>query len=730
MRARVGQQVAATVQGLSFGRSGDLRPIHPTQGAIVLSNRDRLQPVVPYVPALLIVALQLAVFPIELGGWCLGVVTGLLTALVALGLALVYRANRILNFAQGDLGMVPTTLAVGLITLSGLPYLVGVGLGLVAAIVLGAVVELAIIRRFARAPRLLLTVATIGISQLLIVCGLLMPRLWHQQIFASQRIPDPISASVNIGSQHFGGSEIVAVILAPLLLLALALFLRGTDVGIAVRASAERSDRAAGLGIPVRRLGTLVWMVAAVLSYAGLFLHASIFGVGAASTLSPQVLVFALGALVIGRMDNLPAVAVSAVALRVLGAGVDANNPSSPGRTYVVLAAVILVTLVFRKAGNRRRDAEDAGSWSAADEVRPIPIELRHLPVVRIARIALPIVLVAAAAALPLVLGAGDELKASTVAAFSLIALSIVVLTGWAGQVSLGQMAFVAVGGVAGAIATSTWHLDLSLALLIAGLAGATIAVIIGLPALRLPGLYLSVTTLAFGLATSNYLLNRKEQSWIPQDRLARPALFRTFNLDGQSAMYEFVLVVVVLGFLAVAGIRRGRTGRALIAVRDNERGASAYAVPVVRAKLTAFALSGFLASVAGCLLVHINQAYSEQPFVAAESLGIFTAAVVGGLGSMSGAVLGALYLNGGVWFLPDRWRLLPSAVGVLAVLMVLPGGLANLMYRGRDALLRRLAVRRGIVVASMLADEADPDDVVEAIKVALPPQPVGVSTS
>ena len=688
----------------------------------------RYQAVGPFVPALAIVALQLVVFPVGIGPWTLGIVTGLLTALVALGLALIYRANRILNFAQGDLGMVPTTLAVGLITVTGVPYLVGVGAGLLAAVVLGAVVELAIVRRFFRAPRLLLTVATIGISQLLIVCSLLMPRWWGRDFFIDETIPDPISARITIGTQSFGGSEIVAVIVAPLLLLALALFLRGTDLGVAVRASAERPDRAALLGIPVRRLQTLVWAVAATLSFVGLFLHASIFGVGGASTLSPQALVFALGALVLGRLDHLPAITASAVALRILDQGVTANNPSSPGHTYVVLAAVILVALVFRRASNRRSDVDGSAGWTAADEVRPTPAELRHLPVVRIARVALPALAVAAAAALPLVLGAGDELKAATVAAYALIALSVVVLTGWAGQVSLGQMSFVSVGAVMGAVATSTWHLDLSLALILAGLAGALAAVVVGLPALRLPGLYLAVTTLAFALACSNYLLNRKEQSWIPKDRIERPALFRTFDLTSQAAMFEVALVVVVLGFLAVAGIRRSRTGRVLLAVRDNERGAAAYSVSVARAKLTGFAVSGFLAATAGCLLVHITQAYSEKPFVAAESLGVFTAAVVGGLGSLAGAVLGALYLNGGVWFLPEKWRLLPSAVGVLAVLLVLPGGLSNLLYRGRDALLRRLARERGIVVASLLADEADADDVPEAIKVALPPQPVGSS--
>ncbi|MCB0972717.1 MAG: hypothetical protein KDA97_14525, partial [Acidimicrobiales bacterium] len=179
----------------------------------------------PFAPALAIVALQLVVFPTGIGPWVLGVVVGLLTALVALGLALIYRANRILNFAQGDLGALPTTLSVGLIAITGLPYAVGFGIGLAAAAVLGAVVELAIIRRFFRAPRLLLTVATIGLSQLLIVCGLLLPRLWGEDIFTNQRIGEPFHARIELGSVIFGGGEVLAIVVAPLLLAALALFL-------------------------------------------------------------------------------------------------------------------------------------------------------------------------------------------------------------------------------------------------------------------------------------------------------------------------------------------------------------------------------------------------------------------------------------------------------------------------------------------------------------------------
>lgn len=660
-------------------------------------------------PAIGLVVVGLVFFPMGTGDWVLALIVGLLTALIAAGLALVYRANRIVNFAQGDLGTVPTTVALGLVAVNKLPWIVAFGTGLLLAVVLGVVIEFLIIRRFWRAPRLLLTVATIGLSQLLFVVSALLPRWWGVPAFIEQRIPPPFTFETEIGNQTFRGSELFALILAPVLLAVLAFVLSRTDLGLAVRASAERSDRAALLGVPVRRLQTVVWATASVLSFVGVFLQISIFGGGTSSAgTSVQALTLALAALVLGRLDDLPAITVSAIALRIVTQGVTINNPMSPLRVYLVVAVVIMVVLLLRRGSTRRVDGDEASSWHDAGEVRPVPFELRHLAVVRIGRILAPVLLVAAAAALPLVLGPADELRASLVAVYALVALSVVVLTGWAGQVSLGQMSFVAVGAAVGAVATDTWDLDLLAALLIAGVAGALVALVVGLPALRLPGLYLAVTTLAFALACSNFLLNRREQSWIPQDRIARPELLKTFDLTEQAPMYHVVLAVVVLCFIAVAGIRRSRTGRVLIAVRDNEPGATAFSVGVTRAKLLGFALSGFLAAVAGGLLVHVNQAYTEQPFVAGESLSVFTAAVIGGLGSWIGPVLGSIFLSGGNFYLEERWRLLPTAVGVLGVLLVLPGGLADLVYRGRDAVLRRIARRRQIVVPSLLADEAD----------------------
>ena len=131
-------------------------------------------------PIAAVVAAQIVFFPMPFGVWVQGVVLGLLGALMAVGLGLVYRLNRVVNFAQGDLGSAPAVLAVGLIGFSGVNYFVGLATGLVAVVVLTVGVEILVVRRFARSPRLMLTVATIGLSQALIVLSLLIPNIWGE----------------------------------------------------------------------------------------------------------------------------------------------------------------------------------------------------------------------------------------------------------------------------------------------------------------------------------------------------------------------------------------------------------------------------------------------------------------------------------------------------------------------------------------------------------------------
>jgi branched-chain amino acid transport system permease protein len=665
------------------------------------TSRGRAERLAPHAPAAAVVALQLVVFPAPPGIVARGVIVGGLTALLALGMALTYRSSRIVNFAQADLGAVPAVVAVSLVSVTGVGYLLGVVAGLASAVVLGAVVQVVIIRRFAAAPRLVLTVATIGLSQLLAAAALLLPDLWGDRPVAT-RVEPPVDLTLRVDPIVLSANDLIALVVAPVAMVLLAAFLLRTRAGMAIRASAERADRAATLGIPVQRLHVLVWAVAAALAFVALFLRAGILGLPVGGALTLGVLLRALAALMLGRLTDLPAVATSAVALGVLELGVS-WNVSSPLLLDPILAVVVIVALVARRPGTGRVDITAASSWRSAEDVRPVPADVARLVVVRAARCGAAALLAAVALALPQLLDVESSLKASAVLVYATLGLSVVVLTGWAGQVSLAQVAFFAIGAAVGGKATSEWGFDLTLALVVCAVVGAAIAALVGLPALRLRGLYLAVTTLAFALATSSYLLNDRFFDWLPQGRIPRGDLLGAIDISSPTAYYYVCLGGLALAVGAVLGIRKGPTGRALVALRENERAAQAFGVSATRAKLTAFAIAGALASYAGCLFVHHQQAYGEAPFATGQNLAVFTMVVVGGVGSVSGAVLGALALRGAQWFLPVEWQFLASGVGTLLVLMALPGGIAGVFFQARDAWLRRVARRRGVRAPGLL---------------------------
>ena len=345
--------------------------------------------------------------------------------------------------------------------------------------------------------------ATLGPGELLSLGRILIPLIWDKRPSTNQ-VHFPLTFHFTIEPIVFSADHLVALIVAPLALLGVAMMLRFTSIGIAIRASAEGADRASLLGVPVKRLQTVVWSVAALLSFVGVFLQAGIQGLPILTGLDLTVLLASLAALMLGNLVDLPAVAVSAVALGLLQQGITWNNPPNPELVEPIFAVVIIVCLLVRKVGATRADQDTSSSWQVSDEVRPVPRELKSLPEVRAVRWGGGPLACGVALWLPLWFGVGDQLKASAAVIFVIIVLSVVVLTGWAGQVSLGQMSFAAFGAAVGAYATINWHLDLGLSLLLAGF-GAVVALIVGLPALRLRGFFLAVTTLAFAMATSAY---------------------------------------------------------------------------------------------------------------------------------------------------------------------------------------------------------------------------------
>jgi ABC-type branched-subunit amino acid transport system ATPase component/ABC-type branched-subunit amino acid transport system permease subunit len=491
---------------------------------------------------------------------------------------------------------------------------------------------------------------------------------------------------------------------------ALWLFLGRTELGIAIRGGAERADRAASLGIPVRRLHTVVWVLATVLAFLAVYLRAGIVGLPIGEVLGPAVLLRALAAAVIGRMERMPTIAVAAVVLGVVEQSV-LWHWQTPAYVDPVLFVVVLGALLVTRGVTGGRAGEQS-TWQAAREVRPVPRELAALPEVRAVRWGIPVAAAAFLISVPAWLGDAQVNLAAVILIFAIIGLSLVVLTGWAGQVSLGQMAFVGVGAAVGGAVTDRLGWDLSFALVLGGLAGALVAVVIGLPALRRRGLTLAVTTLAFALMTSSWLLNRRffgagnTIDWLPPERITRPPLFGAIAVDTETRYYYLCVVGLALAYAMVRGLRRSRTGRVLIAIRENERTAEAFGVSA-RTTLLAFAFSGFLAAFAGALFVHQQSGLDLGPYLPTESLKVFSMTVIGGLGAASGAVVGATYVRGVQYYVHTDWvRVLLAGGGLLFVL--LPGGFGAALADTRDRLLRLVAARRGIRVPSLVADTGD----------------------
>lgn len=694
-----------------------------TLSGLRADHSDALARVSFLAPLAALLLLQQIAFPAPSGIILNGALVGGRIALIALGIALIYRANRIVSFAQGDLGALPAVLSVMLVVAWGWSYWVGLAVGLLSAVVLGVLVETLIIRRFFTAPRLVLTVATIGLAQILAGAALFLPRAFGDTNFGT-RLPQPFDATWTFGGTTFNANDIFTMLVVPTCLVLLALFLQRSTLGIAILGAAERADRASTLGIPVRRLHTVVWVVASVLAFLAMFLRAGAVGLPIGQVLTPTFLVQALAAAVFGRFERFTTIAAAAIGLGIVDQAMTFQSDNRAGQNDAVLFVIVLVgLLVTRGAGSGRVDSDSSSTWQAIKEMRPIPRELRGLPEVVGGRLVLWAITGAFVLSLPMWLSTSRLGLATIIVLFGIVAASLVVLTGWAGQVSLGQMAFVGVGAVVGGVLADERGWDVAIAALVAGLVGAVAALIVGYPALRRRGLTLAVSTLAFGLFMSSYILDRGLfGDQLPGRRIDRGQVLG-ISLESDTTMFYVALATLGLAMVMVLGLRRSRTGRVLIAIRENERAARAYGINAARTTLASFALSGFLAAVAGALYIQQQRGLSSEPFLPQRSLELFSMVVIGGLGSLPGALLGAVYVRGADFFLPNEWQFLATGAGLLLALLIFPSGFGGVIADLRDGALRKVAARRGIVVPSLLADvrtevdavDAPPDEVVLA---------------
>ncbi len=641
-----------------------------------------------------------------------GVVNGAEIALVAMGLVLVYRSSRVINFAAGAIGLPATALLGYMVAAQGFPYWPSLIVVMLVGALTGTIIELAVFRRLSKSPRVILFVATIGVAELCQAIYTYVPG--YKTGTAATQFPVPFTGTFHPRADTLITANQILIVAVVAVVAAVLWWLLGhTAFGDDVQAAATNADLARMTGISPKLLTTCVWSIAGLLSALGLILTATDTGSADLSAIGPGTLMLALAAALMGRMQSFPAAVAGALGIGLAEQTVYQNFPNDTGVVQFVVFLLVLV-LVARHS----RDGDTGGeSFQFAPRVTSVPERLRDIWWVRRMPQGVALVALAAAILLPLTTRSSERhLLWATILGFALCAVSAVILTGWAGQLSLGQMAFAGIGALTAATfargmrANIGWHslriingrlqpVSFPWTILLGALMASAAAALVGIGALRVRGLLLAASTIAFAIACEVYLFHRPfftgGESTVSIPRVDIGPLELTHR---NRAYYYFALIVLCVVLVIVARIRRSGIGRIIIGVRENENAASAMTVSPTRAKLIAFALGGFVAGLGGGILGAVNTSFgpAQRFFLVGDSLALVAMAVIGGLGSLSGAVLGALWVVGLPSFWPDNpvIPLFTSSIGLLIILLYFPGGFTQVGYYTRDSLLRWLERR------------------------------------
>jgi ABC-type branched-subunit amino acid transport system permease subunit len=577
----------------------------------------------------------------------LGLAPGAVYAALGLGLAVTYRGTGVVNFSYGAVGMAGCFVYVKLRNAGSLDLPVpGVPVWHVSSQPLGAAPSMAIAVAFAAvlgylchalvfyplrsAPVLTKVVASVGVMVLL-------------QAIAVVRYGSVLGQQVSI--DRFLLPAIVAG--ATVVLWAGFRFVR---MGLAMRAAAENELGAALLGWSPNRLGIVTWVVSSVL--------ATVIGILIAplTSLTPAtftlMIVPALAAAVVGRFSSFFRILLAGLLIGIVESLVSPLQAAHPILAKVTGLQDVIPLLII------------VGALLIGGERLPGRgnLEVTRLPLAPPSRRLLPITLVTfgGVVVLLVVLHGGWRYSLVVTMVTALLCLSLVVATGYTGQIALAQLSIAGLTSFMLAIAVTRWGLPFPLGPLVAVVAGSAIGVVFGLPALRFRGVNLAITTLALAFAANSLLFQNQSFTGGQLGRIVKPP--HIFGLDfGISAgngdfrlLYCIsALVIVSLVFVGVGNLRRSETGRRFLAVRANERAASSLGINVATTKLSAFALSAAIAGLAGVLTVYnqIGGRVSFDGFDALTSVSILAFAYLGGIGRLSGAVIGGTFGAGSFTF-------------------------------------------------------------------------------
>lgn len=645
----------------------------------------------------------------------LGSAAGAIIAALGLGLMITYQGSGVVNFALGAMATWSAYVYADLregaypFPIPGLPdrYHFGGSLegdvGLVLALtlalattaVIGLLAYVVVFRPLRTAPALAKVVASVGLT---IVFMALVERRFADQTSIRvdpilPREPITLTGDLTVPRDGLWLAGIVIAIAAVLWAGS-----RFTTVGIATRAAAENEKGAVLLGYSPDRLAALSFLVASLVTGAVAILASPMLQLGS-GVFTFGFLVPALGAALIGRFQHVWPTVITGLLIGMVQStftklqGDISWFPDYGAREGLPFLVIIVAMVVL---GERLPERGTVDTW-----------RLASVPPARVTLAATAVPVVAAVVGL-LVLGPLWRGAIMTTLIAVVMSLSFVVLTGFAGQTSLAQMAFAGIAGFTLSKLAIRYDVPFPIAPLLAALLAAVVGLVIGLPALRLRGTNLAIVTLAAGVAVSEFVF--KNPAFVGDvstggAKVPNPELFGWdlgLVLGSKSSRPVFGIVLVVVALLmavGVANVRRSGTGRRLLAIRSNERAAAAAGISVTRVKMLAFALSAFVAGCAGCMIAYRFGSVSEMSYGLFASLTALAVAYLGGITSVSGAVTAGVVATSGVAFFGmseivgslGPWASLIGGVLLIVTAIQNPEGIAGaIRSRADDARRRR----------------------------------------
>jgi ABC-type branched-subunit amino acid transport system ATPase component/ABC-type branched-subunit amino acid transport system permease subunit len=600
--------------------------------------------------------------------------------LLGQGMVLIYRGSGVLNFAQGAFAMVGAYVYYEVHFNHHRSFAVAFVVSLLICGLIGGLTHLLVMRPLRRTSPLTRLIATLGV--LTTLQGIAQIRYQANLTQVPASLPSKVVRilGVSIPQDRVWLLGIAAAITAVLYTIT-----RLTVLGLAITAAAENQRAASSLGWSPDVFAVLTWVLGGMLAATAGILIVPITGL--LVTNLTLLVIPAMAAALLGNFTSYPLTLLAAVVTGI-GQSEMARYVTQPGLSDSLPFMLIIVVLVVRGRSLPLR----------SQVLDRLPKLGTGVPNVK------ALVVIGAVAVIGFFTFFPQNLTIAVTAQviIAVILLSIVVLTGYAGQLSLAQFALAGVGAYVAGRLVSGAHVPMAVGMLAGVVAAVPIGLLFALPALRTRGVNLAVVTLGLGLAVYDILFNNPKYTGGVEGTNLPTDHFLGVNIDplGHPDAYAvFCLVWFVIAGLVVANVRRSRAGRRLIAIRTNERAAASLGVGVLGSKLFAFGLSSAIAALGGILLAFQSQAIIYTQFAPLTSVNLVGYSVIGGVGYSTGPIAGSGFAPGGVGSYVlnrfgslDKWLVLIGGVSLLLILLQNPDGIASQMATGKvDPLTRRV---------------------------------------